>query len=268
MQLEADTVYRALETGETFGGIVQMLERHSMKPLPAPVIEALKTWSNKRERISVYPAAALFEFADAESLQEALARGLPAVRLTDRLAAVPNESAIDYRHFRLIATRDYCLPLEKCVAVESDGVTLSVDQARSDLLLETELQRFAEPLPREDVTRLQYRVTPATLAAGLHQGVSVPELENWFQQRAGQPLSPAVRLLSSAADTAPAQLRRQLVLHVASAEIADGLQQWPATRRLIRARLGPTSLLVLDQDAAALAEQLIRLRMKLEVDDS
>jgi len=263
MQLEADSVYRALEAGESFAGIVQTLERHSMKPLPAPVIDALKTWSNKRERISVYPAAALFEFADPEGLQEALARGLPAVRLTDRLAAVPDESAIDYRHFRLIATRDYCLPLEKCVAVETDGVTLSIDQARSDLLLETELQRFAELVPRTDVSRLQYRITRATLAAGRQQGVSVPELENWFQQRVGEALSPAVRLLLTAAETAPAAFRRQLILHVASPEIADGIQQWPATRALIQERLGPTVILVLDQHAEELARRLKEIGMEL-----
>jgi hypothetical protein len=262
MQLEAETVYRALETGDTFSSIVQTLERHSMKPLPAAVLDALKTWSKKRDRISVYPAAALFEFADADSLQAALARGLPAVRLTDRLAAVPNESAIDYRNFRLIATRDYCLPLEKCVAVETDGVTLTVDQARSDLLLETELQRFAEPAPRTDLSRLQYRITPATLAAGLQQGLSIQELENWFGQRAGQPLSAAVRLLLTAAETPPAHLRRQLVLHVATSETADGLQQWPATRALIHERLGPTALAVLEENAAALLERLHGLGMK------
>jgi hypothetical protein len=256
MQLEADTVYRALENGETFTSIVQTLERHSMKPLPPAVIDALKTWSNKRDRISVYPAAALFEFADANSLQEALARGLPAVRLTDRLAAVPDESAIDYRHFRLIATRDYCLPLEKCVAVETDGVTLNIDQARSDLLLETELLRFAEPLLRENVNRLQYQITPATVASGRNQGLSVQELETWFLQRAGQALAPAVRLFLTAAEVAPAQLRRQLVLHVPSSEIADGLQQWPSTGRLIHDRLGPTALVVLEENAGALGECL------------
>jgi hypothetical protein len=264
MQLEADAVYRALEGGETFASIVQTLERHGMKALPAPVLEALKTWSNKRERISIYPSAALFEFTDAVAMQDALARGLPAVRLTDRLAVVADESAIDYRHFRLTATRDYCLPLEKCVAVESDGVTLTIDQARSDLLLETELQRFAELVPRDDGGRLQYRITPATLAAGRQQGLSLSELESWFMQRAGQPLSPAARLLFTADEAQPAQFRRPVVLHVASAELADGLEQWPGTRELVQERLGPTALVVLEEHMAALGERLRSLGMKLE----
>jgi hypothetical protein len=60
------------------------------------------------------------------------------VRLSDRLAVVPNESDVDFRHFRLTATRNYGLPPEKCVDVEPDGVSLSIDLARSDLLLDTE----------------------------------------------------------------------------------------------------------------------------------
>ncbi len=273
LQLQPETVYRALESGESFESIVQTLERHSMKPTPTPVVEALRTWSNKRDRISVYPAAALFEFAGAADLQEAMARGLPAVRLGDRLAAVANESAIDYRNFRLVGTRDYCLPPEKCVEIEADGVTLSIDLARSDLLLETELARFAELVPISEPgalatgshpSRRRYRLTPATLAAGKEQGLNVAILENWFWQRSGQALTSAARLLLTGPDTPPAELRRQLVLHVASEEIADGLEQWPASRGLIQERLGPTALLVLEDNVPALEERLQTLGIKLQ----
>jgi hypothetical protein len=254
LQLQPETVYHALETGETFDSIVQVLERHSSKATPTPVLEALRTWSNKRERISVYPAAALFEFASAADLQEALARGLPAVRISDCLAAVANESDIDYRHFRLTATRDYCHPLEKCVEIEPDGVTLNIDLTRSDLLLETELQRFAEALPARDGRR-RYQLTPTSLAAAREQGSNVQTLESWFWQRSGQSLSAAARLLLTGGESA-AHLRRQFVLHVPSAETADGLQQWPGTRALILERVGPMALLILEEHAAALLERL------------
>ena len=56
------------------------------------VKESLRTWSNKRERIAVFPSASLLEFASAADLYEALARGLPGVRLSDRLAAVASEA--------------------------------------------------------------------------------------------------------------------------------------------------------------------------------
>jgi hypothetical protein len=263
LQLEPHSVYRGLEAGETFTSIVQTLEQHGMKALPPAVVDSLRTWSNKRERITVYPAAALFEFATAAELTEAINRGLPAQRLTDRLAVVAAEDEIDFRHFRLTATRDYCLPPERCVDVEADGVTLNVDPVRSDLILEIEIQRFAEAAARPGGRR-QYRLTPVSLGRARDQGVTAAFLNRWFEQRTGQPLPPAGRLLLNAAETPSPELRREVVLHVASAEIADGLQQWPLTQALIQARLGPTVLAVAESDVAALIERLAELGIRVE----
>ncbi len=264
LQLEPQSVYRGLESGETFAGIVRTLERHGMKALPSAVLESLRTWSNKRERITVYPAAALFEFASADELTEAIARGLPAQRLTDRLAVVASEAEIEYRQFRLTGTRDYCQPPERCVDVEADGVTLDIDPVRSDLLLEMEVRRFAEPVAGAANGRRRYRLTPESLGAARDQGVTAAFLEHWFSQRTGVRLPPAARLLFSGADVPRPELRRQVVLHVASAEIADGLEQWPATRPLIQARLGPAALAVAEDDVAALTAQLAALGIGLE----
>jgi hypothetical protein len=231
------------------------------------VLDSLRTWSKKRDRISVYPAAALFEFPGPAELAEALARGLPAVRLTDRLAIVANESAIDYRHFRLTGTRDYCLPPEKCVDVAADGVTLSIDLARSDLLLETEIQGVAELVPGAGPPgRRLYRLTPTSLTAARQSGWSLPALESWFQQRTGLPLSPAGLVLFMAPDMPPLDLRRQLVLHVASPVAADGLQQWPATHGLIEARLGPLTLVVAEKCVDELRSRCEELGLKLSLE--
>jgi hypothetical protein len=272
LQLEPHSVYRALEMGESLTSIVHLLEGHGMKALPPAVLDSLKTWSNKRERLSIYSAGAIFEFASPAEMNEAITRGLPAVRLTDRLAIVANESAIDYKHFRLTGTRDYTLPPEKCVEVEADGVTLSVDLARSDLLLETELLRFAEPinspLPAGDGSgvrsiRRQYRVTPASILTARQQGVSLNYLQTWFVQRTGLPISAAVQLLMTGPDVAPVELRRQLVLHVGNEHLADGLQQWPATSTLIAGRLGPATLVVAENDVPALTDRLKELGVKV-----
>jgi hypothetical protein len=260
LQLEPTSVYRALENGDSLETIVRTLDSHGMKPTPTPVLEALRTWANKRDRITVYPSAALFEFASAADLNEALSRGLPAVKITDRLAVVPREADIDYKHFRLTGTRDYCLPPEKCVEVEPDGVTLVVDLTRSDLLLDTEVTRFAEPHPRmPPLGKKLYRITPGTLLTSRQQGLTWAGLESWFEQRTGLPASPAARFLFGTKETPPLDLRRQMVLHVANPEAADGLMQWPGTRGYLQERLGPTTLVVLEKDVAALAEVLREL---------
>ncbi len=265
LQLQPETVYRALEAGQTFDSIRLTLEQHGTRGVPPAVLDSLRTWANKRDRITVYPSATLLEFGSADDLNEALARGLPAVRLADTLAVVASEEAIEFRHFRLTGTRDYALPPEKCVHVEPDGVTLSVDLARSDLLLETELPRFAELVGGTTANgRRQYRLTPASLLAGRAAGMTLPSLETWFGQRAGQPLPAAARLLLTAGQGEPPRLRRHLVLHVATAELADGLMQWPQTRELIAERLGPTALVVAEENAETLRQRLHDAGIALE----
>jgi hypothetical protein len=70
-------------------------------------------------------------------------------------------------------------------------------------------------------------------------------------------------LLNGAQEAAP-QLRSLLVLNVATAETADGLMQWPATRELIAERLGPTALCVAEDKLDALREQLKALGIAVE----
>ena len=257
LQLQPETVYGALQSGQTFETIRQTLERHAVRELPAAVIDSLRTWSNKRERIAVYPSGTLFEFATPEDLNEALARRLPLTRLADRWAVAAGDSQIDFRHFRLTGTRDYALPPERCVEVGEDGVTLSVDLARSDLLVESELQRFAELAGGTNLNgRRQYRLTPTSLTAARDSGVTVRALDDWFMQRAGQPLSAAGRLLLTGGLLPAAEARRQLVLHVPTPDFADGLPQWPGTRGLILARLGPTALAIAEENVEALRKVL------------
>jgi hypothetical protein len=287
LQLGPHSAYRALEMGESLTSIVQLLERHGIKAVPTAVLDSLKTWSNKRERISIYSAGAIFEFASPAEMNEAIVRGLPALRLTDRLAIVAGEKDIEYKHFRLTGTRDYTLPPEKCVDIEADGVTLSVDLTRSDLLLETELQRFAVPVQQPlsphalgdgqpflslsgpegargaALGRRYYRLTPASIAAARNQSVALAYLERWFGQRTGLPISAAARLLMTGPAAAPVELRRRLVLHVGNEDLADGLQQWPGTRDLISARLGPAMLEVEANDVQALAERLKEVGVKM-----
>jgi len=257
LQLEPDSVYRALEAGQSFDSIQRLLDNHGTRPTPPTVLDSLRTWSNKRERLTIYPAATLLEFNTAEDMTEALARGLPAVRLSERLAVVASENDINYSHFRLTSTRDYGLPPERCVEIENDGVTLSVDVSRSDLLLETELSRFAE-LQESSANngRRKYQLTPASIAGARAAGLHVQSLEQWFQQRTGHTLPPAALLLLTGEQAAALRIQRELVLHFPSAVIADGVMQWPQTNCLIESRLGPTAVSVQEENVAVLRQRL------------
>ncbi len=259
LQLGPETVYRALEAGETFDTLCQALDKHGTRPTPQAVVDSLRTWSAKRDRITIYPAAALLEFATAKELDEALARGLTGTRVSDTVVVVPSEEQIDFKHFRLTGTRDYALPPQRCVTAEGDGVTLTVDLSLSDLLLETELSRFADAAGPPAGGRKQYRLTPASMARARSGGWGLAALETWFLQRTGGEAPPAARLLLTAPQAAPPRLAHHLVLHAESEVSADGLMQWPATRELIAERLGPTALAVREEDREALITRLAEL---------
>jgi hypothetical protein len=257
LQLGPETIYRALEAGQTYETICRTLDQHGTRPTPPAVLDLLRTWANKRDRITVYPSATLLEFASAADLNDALARGVPATRLSDTLAVVGDGEGMEFRHFRLTGTRDYALPPERCVTAEEDGVTLAVDLARSDLLLETELPRFAVMLDTAPTGgKRRYRLTPASLVAARESGMTLPVMEAWFQQRTGRPLPASARLLMMASLMSPPVLLHHFVLHIADEELADGVMQWPETAALIQARLGPSALVVAEENLPKLREQL------------
>jgi hypothetical protein len=266
LELDAEHIYRGLESGLTFESVRSLLQRHGMRPLPDNVLDALRTWANKRERVVVYEDAALIEFSSAADLEAAVARGLVETRITDRIGLVRDENAVEYRHFRLTGTRDYGARPERCVAVSADGVTLTVEAGRADLLLDTELARVAEPANvNGDPTNRVYRLTRGSLRRALDNGWSLAQLDDWLLQRAGQVLSAAARLLALPNQGAEFHLERCLVVSTATPELADGLLQWAGTRDLIRERLGPTALLIAEEDVPRMKEQMAALQQRLEI---
>jgi hypothetical protein len=262
LELNAASVYRALEAQESFETIRQLLLRHSTRALPQAVIESLRTWAEKRERLSVYASAALFEFNKPEDLEQALARGAPGVRLSDRLLAVANESEVDYRLFRLSGTRDYALPPDQCVGVEQDGVTLVIDLGRADLVVEAELGRFADQMDSEPGVA-HYRISLDSLARAREAGMTVGRLEEWFDERTGDPPSAAIRLLWDRGNIGPVRLDSEWVLRVSDASVADGLVQWPATASLIRERLGQKALVIASADVEKMCDTLRELGFEI-----
>ena len=262
MELNAERVYRGLESGLDLDEVLNLLQRHGMRPMPDNVADALRTWAGKRERIVVYDQVALIEFATPADLEEAQKRGIITHRLTDRLGLVRDENSLDYRQFRLTGTRDYGSKPEQCLHVADDGLTLTVDASRSDLLLETELMGVTEPVSSTP-DRRTFRFTRASLRKALESGQSLASLDEWMQQRSGKPLSAAAKLLAAPAESAAMQLRPCLVLQTPTPEIADGLVQWPETQGLVQERLGPMALVIAEDDVAKLNLILAEISQRL-----
>jgi hypothetical protein len=255
--------------------MLDRLSRHSARPLPAGVAEALRTWAGRRERVTYHASATLIEFASHKELLRAVAdwpaaRAAPVV-VGERLLLVEDESAIPFQKFRLAGSRDYRRPPEACLEVEPDGVTMALDLGRSDLLVDAELARFADELPpapsrgAPGIARRRFRVSPASLSRGLANGLSPALLSQWYERRTGGGVPAAVRLLVLAASPRVPSLAigRPLLLRAPTAELLDGLAQHPDTRDLLGERLGPTTAVVPDASVEPLRHALAGLGLAL-----
>jgi hypothetical protein len=256
--------------------MLDRLARHSQRALPAGVAEALRTWAGRRERVTYHASATLVEFASRGDLEHALGQWpvdarVPPVVISDRLLLVEDETSIPFQRFRLAGARDYRRAPEACLEVERDGVTLTLDLGRSDLLVDAELARFAEELPLDAARgtpgnpRRRFRVSTGSISRGFENGLTLGVLSSWYARRTGAEMPPAVRLLAVALNSRvpPMATSRPLLLHTPSAELLDGLLQHPETGIHLGIRLGPTSVVVPDESLEAFRGALERLGLSL-----
>jgi hypothetical protein len=280
LKLTAESVYRGLEGGLDPAAMNERLARHSVRPLPAGVAEALRTWAGRRQQVTYHASATLMEFATTEARDSALAEwtaeGAPSPSpVGDRLLLVEDERTIPFHRFRLTGSRDYRRPPEICLTVEPGGVVLALDPARADLFIEAELTRFAEELPRRESSALtgalparRFRVTRASILRAVDDGHSPASLARWFARRAGADLPPAIRLLLHATNLEATHLRldRMVVLSTPSEDLLDGLLQHPETRDYLGERLGPTAVAVAETLLPSLHEAARKLGLALAGD--
>jgi hypothetical protein len=250
LELSADHIYRGLESGLTLPMIMQALARHSSRPIPPAVADLLHRWASKRERITVFSSAVLVEFATAADLDNAVNRGIVSVRLNDRVGMTADGSEPGLNQLRLIANRDYEARPQQCIQIGDDGVTLNVDSAAADLLLDAEIARFSVSLPSDPPAQRRYRLTGELLRRAA-ESLPISEIDAWFVDRTGQPLSAAGQLFLSGPESPPPIVARLLVVRFPSPELADGAMQWTETRKYISERLGPTIVAVSEENLAS-----------------
>lgn len=287
LTLTAESVYRGLEGGMTPQSMLDELQKHSPRPLPPGVAEAFRSWAGRRDRVTYHGSATLVEFVTPEDLQAAL-EGWPEqadrpgpVRVTDRLLLVEDDRTIPFQRFRLTGSRNYRNPAETCVEVGSDGITLTLDPARSDLLVDAELSRFAEerePLtvivpgpsgqPGTSQPRRRFVVTTDSLARATAAGMTPGSLSQWFSKRTGAPSPPALRLILAAGTpgTPAFEGRRRLIVRSHSPDLIDGLTQHPATRDYLGERLGPLAVIVEESAIPGLRQALAKLGLSIDLD--
>ncbi len=279
LKLTQESIVLGLEGGQKPEQMLEILTRHSQRPLPTLVPDAIGRWSTHRERIIFYAAATLIEFASLADRDLALAAWQEGdlktfIPVADRFLLVESPQQIPTDRISTRGSRDYRRPPEKCVSIEPDGVTLELDPTRSDLLIDAELSRIADELPTarnpargpaSGTPPRRYVVSAGSMARAAALGITHGHIVEWFLRRTGAPPSPAIRLLFRSTSAAPItlQTRRILALFTPSAELADGLLQHPATRDFLGDRLGPTAVAVPEDLLAKLQAVLKELGIEV-----
>ncbi len=243
LQLTPDSVYRALELGESFESVRAFLDGHSTRPVPQAIIDQIGSWASKRERVVIHSSAMVLEFSTAADLEAALGRGLMAVRLGERHALVDNEDAVDFRMFRLSGSRDYRVSPEPCIRQGPDGLDLTVDETKSDLLLETELPLLADPVPQKiGGAPNRHRITPASMARVRERGWNLELLEQWFRTRTGEPPKSSVKLFFLAKSRKSLCIEPRIILQSEEEETTEGLWNWQEFKGVVLERIGPCAI--------------------------
>jgi hypothetical protein len=147
-----------------------------------------------------------------------------------------------------------------------NGITLAVDLDKSDLMLESELKRFSDPLPYTDKGgRRLFQVSKDSLERAFDFGLRADFMEHWFKQRTGNEPPESVRLLIRSVNGLTLQARSLFVLMADSPLVADGLMQHPITSELFSERLGPSALAVDVETLPKLKQALGELGISLEM---
>jgi hypothetical protein len=276
LKLTRESIVHGLEGDCSPEALLATLARHSQRALPPGVVDAVNNWASRRERVTYYAAVTLIEFGSVAERDAALAfwpasdRAAP-IAVGERFLLVEDEKTVPFDRLRLISSRDYRRPPEVCAVVEPDGVTLSLDPTRSDLMVEAELARFADLVPDPQpahghASMRRFAVTTASLRRGASRGMPASKIVEWYRRRTGGEVSPAVRLLlrANTARIPTLKATRITVLSLPSPELLDGLLQHPATGPVLGDRLGPTSVAIDDDDLPALRRALEDLGITLD----
>ena len=281
LKLSRESIVFGLDLGSKPEWMLETLSRASQRPLSRGITEAISHWAERRERVVFYAASTLIEFLTQAERDQAIelwpADGDAApVPVAERFLLVEDDKTVPYARLRLTSSRDYRRPPDVCVTVEPDGVTLALDLARADLLVDAELAQFADPSPGTERAAGQsgaalarrFVITSESLQRGINRGMGPPWLSEWFERRAGRAIPAAVELLLLAKSSRVPRLKaaKIIVVTVPSAEVLEGLRQLPMTRSFLGEVLGPTSVVVAENQLAALQSVLEELKIIIDIE--
>ncbi|MGC9399889.1 MAG: helicase-associated domain-containing protein [Anaerolineae bacterium] len=240
-RITRESVYRALQAGETLSTVLQFLEEVTEVPVPQNVERTLREWGAQHERIVLRQPVLVIQVDSPErlqALQEDPTLGKALHPLDATTAWVPSHSALKVERrlweLEMLPTlsggREADLP-HSLRWNDEDG-TLYPRHPLPSLYVTGTVERFAEP------DGAGWRLSPGSVRQAVAAGLEVPEMIELLETMLGAQLSPKweKRLKAWGGHYGDAQTARVRLLRFETAEALTELRQ--AERRLHR-RLRP-----------------------------
>jgi hypothetical protein len=171
-RLTRDSVYQGLEKGTEVDVLISELKAGMKNDLPQNVLIDLQEWGALRDQMTLYYKTNLLEFPDEAAYQNAVRGGVKGKLVGSRYMLVEN-----YDRDWAVQTIDYNFPLPRCLSINENGL-IKVNQTYSDLLLEAQLNKWAE-----QKTKRIWQLTEESISNAVKAKVRIDELLDMLNER-------------------------------------------------------------------------------------
>lgn len=190
-KLDKRRFFQALQQGDTYEQMRQLLERHSRTSIPLNIDQLLQSWHQQSNQIVISKKGAVLQTDTQEELIELLThwpKGVPYTIASQRAVFVPFYAHEPLR--RWLASRpklqeiNYARKLPTCLRIDAQLQIQVVPPF--DLLVEPFLSRIATRLEPDPAypTRPLFEMTQETLQRAQEGGLSFDEILDFLEARA------------------------------------------------------------------------------------
>ena len=253
-RLTQESVYRGVRAGVSTDELIQILEIHSARPVPANVKEQFSTWNHKVASVTIRTKCRLLEYVTERDAQDAVQKGSGLRHLGGRfvLCETGNNGTSPVRI-------DYSRPLGPCAA-QKDGLALHVPWERAHLFVRRRLEDLGE-VTTSDSGDLVFRLERDRGKRGVDWGLQAAQLETLVEGPLASRYRAALRAWSGEV-AAPSALSATLI-RFEDEETCDAALQLPDVARHVEGRLGLFTLVARKGGLPAIKQALKLLGMPL-----
>jgi len=257
LRLTPTSVYQAAESGLDHAQIVDFLQQHRQRELPANVLRSLSDWSGKRESLSLRSGVTVLSFPTTAARDAYLDRH-PGTACGARFVLAPGsaEPPAGVEPSGWIIS-DHASGWRRTLEIDEEGRIRPTKPV--DLVQEARMRRFAEP------SSSGWQLTARSVRQALAGGLKPALILRWLRGHLAHAIPPLIALAFDQwlGNSSPLELGEAVLLHLPDKEQFQAVSQSPRLRPFLLGSPGPHWLLVKRETRKELAATLEELGFKL-----